>query len=199
MNRRTVLLGVCSAALGGGAFVGSGSRIESQRGLRLRVTTDGSAFLGMTPLATPNSNEYVTLGEDGSLTIDITDHDSPEEPDTRPGTGVNSGAVAYFDGMFELCNRGSEAACLGYTLPEGVVANGVGAQTVSFYSVERDADGEVTNRRIIEAGQKRLLELGECAEMGVRTVTPGIRPDEGPLVDGEVVVTAAVDGDCVSD
>jgi hypothetical protein len=201
MNRRTFIVGAGSTVLGGSALVGSGafSSVESQRAVSIEVATDESAYLGLKPLDTPNSNNYVALDDEGHLTIDIAEHDDFDGPETQPGTGVNSDSRTYFDGMFELCNQGKEGACLSYSLPDGVVANAVDAQTVAFYYVERDSDGMVTNRRVVQEGEELLLELGDCTEMGVRTVTEGVSADDGPLIEDEVVVTADVDGDCFGD
>lgn len=198
MDRRNFLLGLGSASIGGAALVGSGafSRVESHRDVSIQVATDENAYLGLKPLDTPNSNNYVELDENGHLTINIAEHNDFDGPDTRPGEGVNSDSFTWFDGMFDLCNQGKEGACLSYALPSGVVENDVDEQTVAFYYVERDSAGAVTNRRIVDENEEILLELGECAEMGVRTVTKGVDSDNTPLIDGEATVTADVDGDC---
>jgi len=203
MQRRKFLLGMGSAAAGGSALIGSGafSRVESQRDVSIQVATDPNAYLGLKPLDTPNSMNYVALDDLGHLQIDISDgglRDGHEAHDDH-GLGVNSDSFTYFDGMFDICNQGKEDACIAYELPDSVVENEVDEQTVTFYYDERHSDGEVTNRRMVEAGEEIPLALGECAEIGVRTVTKGISADQTPLIDGDVVVTADVDGDCFGD
>ncbi len=200
MKRRNFLIGAGAASIGGSALIGTQafSDIESHRSITVQVAEDPNAYLGMKPLDTPNGRNYVGLDDQGHLEIDIGEHDDFEgDPDgASPGEGVNSDSFTWLDGLFELCNQGKEGACVSYALPEGVVANDVDEQTVSFYYVERDSDGAVTNRRMVGEGEEILLELGECAEIGVRTVTKGISADDTPLVDGEVALTADVDGDC---
>ncbi len=203
MKRRNFLIGAGAASIGGSALLGTQafSTLESHRSITVQVAEDPNAYLGMKPLDTPNSNNYVGLDDQGHLEIDISEHDDFEaDPDgAAPGQGVNSDSTTWLDGLFELCNQGKEGACISYALPEGVVENDVEEQTVTFYYVDRDEEGAVTNRRMIEEGEEILLDLGECAEVGVRTVTKGISADDTPLVDGEVTVIADVDGDCFGD
>ncbi|MFP8889887.1 hypothetical protein ACLI4U_08950 [Natrialbaceae archaeon A-CW2] len=184
MKRRNFLVGVGGTAIGGSALLGTGafSRVESDRMVTIQVANDSDAYLGMKLLDTPNSNNFVDYDENGHLYIDIADQPS------AGGEGVNSDSYTWFDGMFELCNQGKADATISYELPEGVVENDVDEQTVAFYYIE---DGE---RVIVEEGQGVPLDLGECEEIGVRTVTKGIAADETPLINGMVTVTADAPG-----
>ena len=191
MQRRKFLIGTAGAAIGGSALVGSGafSRVESQRQVSIEVATDEDAYLGFKLLDTPNSNNYVDYDYDGHIYIDI--HESGSG-----GYGVNSDSFTYFDGMFEICNQGKADAEVSYTLPDPThpsldgsweaPADGYDEQVVGFYWLD-DQGG----RHFVEEGQDVPLELGDCVEMGVRTVTKGVdATGEEPLIDGEVVVTA---------
>ena len=203
MKRRNFIIGAGAASIGGSALIGTQafSTIESHRSITVEIAEDPNAYLGMKPLDTPNGRNYVGLDDQGHLEIDIGEHDDFEgDPDgASPGEGVNSESFTWLDGLFELCNQGKEGACISYALPEGVVENDVEEQTVTFYYVERDDERAVTNRRMVGEGEEILLELGECAEIGVRTVTKGVDAADTPLVDGEVALTADVDGDCFED
>jgi len=195
MKRRNFLIGVGGTAIGGSALLGSGafSRVESHRDVAIQVANDANAYLGLKLLDTPNSNNFASYDEDGHLAIDIGDFGADGDYEYTTGTGVNSDSTTWFDGMFELCNQGKADATVSYELPEGVPENDVDEPTVTFYYVERDDEGAVTNRRMLDEGEGILLELGECAEVGVRTVTKGIDATEdgdGPLINGEVMLTA---------
>ncbi len=186
-----------STAAGASALIGSGafSRVESQRNVTIQVANDKNAYVGYKLLDTPNSNNYVAYDENGHIFINIADQAE------GGGEGVNSDSFTYFDGLFELCNQGKADATVSYELPEPTRSSidgnwtapqeGYDQQVVAFYYVERDSDGHVTNRRIIAEGEEILLELGECTEIGLRTVTKGIDATiDEPLIDGDVVVTA---------
>lgn len=194
MKRRNFLIGAGGIAIGGSALLGSGafSRVESQRHVAIQVATDEDAYLGFKLLDTPNSNNYVEYDEKGHIEIDISESENG-------GYGVNSDSFTWFDGMFEICNQGKADADVYYTLPD---VNEYGhpsfgddweapdedydEQAVGFYWI--DDDGE---RHFVDEGDPKHLELGECVEMGVRTVTKSIdATEEEPLIEGEVVVTA---------
>jgi len=206
MERRKFLIGTGALAAGGAAALGSGafSRVESQRQVSIEVANDANAYLGMKLLDTPNSNNFVDYDENGHLYIDIGDFGADGDYDRRTGVGVNSDSFTWFDGMFALCNQGKADATISYELPENVPENSYQDQTeddpnprpnnreptevptVAFY-FKRD-DG---TRVILEPGRETPLGLGECEEVGVRTVTKGIDASGGTtLIDGDVVVTA---------
>jgi hypothetical protein len=218
MKRRTILAGLGATALGGSALLGSGafSRVDAQRDVTIQVATDENAYLGMKPLDTPNSNNFVELDDDGHLTIDVGEHSDAADENrdvTEPAQGVNSDSFTFFDGMFDLCNQGKEAACLSYDLPEAPDARAYGddfiapdpaydQQVITFYYISEGGDdpGDAGDRIMIQEGQSVPLPLGECKEIGLRTVTKGVDATlDAPLVEGEAVVTADVDGDCFDD
>jgi hypothetical protein len=209
MKRRNFLIGAGGIAIGGGALLGSGafSRVESQRQVTVQVANDENAYLGLKPLDTPNSNNFVELDDDGHLTIDIGEHSDPVGNGTdvtENPLGVNSDSFTFFDGMFELCNQGKAEADISYELPDspdGRDYNGnftapdpdYDEQVLTFYYISEGGDdpGNEGDRILVQEGQTVPLPLGECKEIGVRTVTKGVDatlPD--PLVDGEVVITA---------
>ena len=211
MERRKFLIGTGALAAGGAAALGSGafSKVQSQRQVSIQVANDRNAYLGLKPLDTPNSNNYVELDDEGHLRMDIGEHTDfdPVEGGAQPGEGVNSDSFTWFDGMFQLCNQGKEDATISYELPEGVPENSYQDQpendpdtrpdnrnatevpTVAFYFKRPDG-----TRVILEPGRETSLGLGECEEVGVRTVTKGIDASDDTgidtLIDGEVVVTA---------
>ena len=102
MQRRKFLYGVGASAIGGSALVGSGafSRVESQRDVSIQVAQDPDAYLGLVPMDTPNSDNYVGLDEYGHLEIDIADQ--------TEGEGVNSNSTTWFDGLFKIVNQGKD-------------------------------------------------------------------------------------------
>lgn len=208
MKRRNFLVGVGGTALGGSALLGSGafSRVESHRQVSIQVANDENAYLGLKPLDTPNSNNYVELDENGHLTIDIAEHDDFDagSNDGAPGEGVNSDSFTWFDGMFEICNQGKADAEITYELPNSPDARAYGNDYVApdadfdeqvvgfYYDGTTDNDSSTTDERIfLEAGETLPLALGECVTVGVRTVTKGVDATvDAPLIDGQVSLTA---------
>jgi len=203
MQRRKFVIGLGATASGGAAALGTGafSRVESQRQVSIQVATDANAYLGMVPMDTPNSNNYVSTDGDGHLTIDVGEHDDFDGPDTQPGQGVNSDSFTWFDGMFQLCNQGKADAEISYELPDPPADRDFGGnwtapeegydeQVVAFYYMNDDGE-----RIIVTDDDTVPLPVGECEEIGLRTVTKGVdATTEAPLIDGEVVVTADAPG-----
>ena len=204
MKRRSFLIGAGGIAIGGSALLGSGafSRVESQRMVTIQVATDENAYLGFKLLDTPNSNNYVDYDDNGHIFIDIADQAE------GGGEGVNSDSFTYFDGMFELCNQGKADATVSYELPDPPddrpdIGDDWTApdpdyddQVVGFYYIaDEDDDDPAGTRVFVEEGQEVPLALGDCVEMGVRTVTKGVDATiDAPLIDGEAVVTADAPG-----
>lgn len=200
MDRRKFLIGMGALTAGGAAALGTGafSRVESQRHVSIQVAQDPDAYLGLKLLDTPNSNNYVELDEKGHLTIDI-------DESGNEGYGVNSDSFTWFDGMFEICNQGKADAMISYELPDVEEAGhpsfdgsweaphgDYDEQAVGFYYIATEEDADPVGTRVfVEEGQEVPLELGDCVEIGVRTVTKSIDATiDEPLIDGEIVVTA---------
>lgn len=199
MKRRNFLIGVGGAAIGGSAILGSGafSRVESQRAVTIAVAADPDAYLGMSVIESSlNSTNFVSLDENGHLEIDVGDFGADGSYDYDTGVGVNSNSFTYFDDMFRLCNQGKADAMISYELPDPPTDSAIGPdweapdpdydeQVVAFYFVRDDG-----TRVIVEEGEEVPLPVGECDNVGLRTVTKGIDADIGELVDGDVVITA---------
>lgn len=199
MKRRNFLIGVGGAAIGGSAILGSGafSRVESQRAVTIAVAADPDAYLGMSVIESSlNSTNFVSLDENGHLEIDVGDFGADGSYDYDTGVGVNSNSFTYFDDMFRLCNQGKADAMISYELPDPPTDSDIGPdweapdpdydeQVVAFYFVRDDG-----TRVIVEEGEEVPLPVGECDNVGLRTVTKGIDADIGELVDGDVVITA---------
>lgn len=199
MKRRNFLIGVGGAAIGGSAILGSGafSRVESQRAVTIAVAADPDAYLGMSVIeGSLNSTNFVSLDENGHLEIDVGDFGADGGYDYETGLGVNSNSFTYFDDLFRLCNQGKADAMISYELPDPPADSGIGSdweapdpdydeQVVAFYFVRDDG-----TRVIVEEGEEVPLPVGECDNVGLRTVTKGIDADIGELVDGDVVITA---------
>lgn len=190
MQRRNFLVGVGGAAIGGSALLGSGAftRVESHRSVTVAVANDAQAYLGMSPLDSLNSQNYVALDDNGHIYIQIDGEGDQQDIDGNDGPigeGVNSDSLTYFDGMFELCNNGKDDAFISYELPEDAELNEDEVPAVAFYYVTDSGD-----RRVIEDGEELLLEVGECDVIGVVTRTKGVDASVGELVDGDVVITA---------
>ena len=203
MDRRKFLLGVGGASIGGSALLGSGafSRVESQRSVEIAVAQDPDAYLGLKPLDTPNSQNYVALDDDGHLYIQIDGEGDQQDVDGEGpmGEGVNSDSRTWFDGMFEICNQGKEDACVSWEFGDDFEKRDE-AELVFYYDGDQDDDPSTEGRVNVEEGREVLLGLGECAVMGLRTETFGVdATEDAPLFDGEIRLIADVDGDCFED
>ncbi|WP_252699775.1 hypothetical protein [Natronosalvus vescus] len=212
MKRRNFLVGVGGTALGGSALLGTGafSRVESTRAVNIAVATDEDAYLGLKPLDTPNSQNYVALDENGHLYVQIDGEGDQQDVggDGPIGEGVNSNSRTWFNGMFEICNQGKD---------EALVYIDVGG--LEFHSSSNDgindagepvADVQVTNENLEIYDQSIIrddddgwvhgpgavaLDVGECVTASIVTSTFGIDATAGePLVSGDAVVTAISDG-----
>ena len=197
MERRKFLIGVGGTAVGGSALIGSGafSRVESDRAVNIEVAPDDEAYLGLVPLDTPNSNNYVDLDNNGHLYVDIADQ--PE------GEGVNSNSKTTFEGMFDICNNGKDTATI-YIDVAGLeyhpsASDGINADGGPIADV-RDEDG---NSIIMDSsddwdapGFEALeLETGECETMKIVTQTYGVDATvDEPLVSGNATVVADAPG-----
>jgi hypothetical protein len=201
MQRRNFLIGVSGTAVAGSALLGTGafSRVESQRNVAIQVATDEDAYLGMGVIdESANSTNFAELDENGHLAIDIGDFDDGTY-DYDPGVGVNSDSFTYFDDLFRLCNNGKADANISYQLPDVGDAGhssldgsweapdtDYDEKVVAFYWINDDGD-----RVIVDEEQDVPLPVGECENIGLRTVTKGIDATTGEaLLDGTVVITA---------
>ena len=191
MQRRKFLIGAAGTAIGGSALLGSGAftRVESQRNVAIAVAADPDAYLGMSVIEDSlNSTNYVDLDEKGHLFIDI-----GENP--NGGLGVNSDSFTYFDDLFRLCNNGKADANISYELPEGGFNESgnweapderYDEQIITFYFQREDG-----TRVMVEEGEEVPLEVGECDNIGLRTVTKSVSAiDNDTLIDDEIVITA---------
>ena len=198
MQRRNFLIGVSGTAVAGSALLGTGafSRVESHRDVRIEVADDSEAYLGMVPLDTLNSQNYVSTDENGHLYIQIDgegDQQNIEGNDGPIGTGVNSNSYTYFDGMFDLCNNGKADANIEYSLENANVLENdePDEPTFAFYYIATEDDADPAGTRVlVNEDQSVPLEVGSCVTIGVRTCTKGIDASDTPLVDGPVQVIA---------
>jgi len=198
MQRRNFLIGVSGTAVAGSALLGTGafSRVESHRDVRIEVADDSEAYLGMVPLDTLNSQNYVSTDENGHLYIQIDgegDQQNIEGNDGPIGTGVNSNSYTYFDGMFDLCNNGKADANIEYSLENADVLENTEEDepTFAFYYIATEDDADPAGTRVlVNEDQSVPLEVGSCVTIGVRTCTKGIDASDTPLVDGPVQIIA---------
>lgn len=99
MERRTFVMGLGSAAVGGSALVGSGafSSVEAERTVEVETADDADAFLGL-------STDSPYANEDGG-TLELT---FSSEADTEDGDGLPPRANTEITDAFEIENNGTE-------------------------------------------------------------------------------------------
>jgi len=200
MDRRKFLIGTAGTALGGSAILGSGafSRVESHRDVTIQVAEDPDAYLGLDGTGSKNSNNYVEIDEHGHLAIDI----SGDEDNEDLGEGVNSDSFTWFDSMVEVCNQGKEG--VGFYIeepgdddfPEGIDAKDEdGNARLQFYTGSAaGSQGDDGTESVMGEDNAVDIPLGECVELGVRTVTKGVdATEEDTLFGDEITLIADVD------
>ena len=197
MQRRHVLLGV-GAAASGSALIGTGafSRVESHRDVTIEVAEDPDAYLGMSGTGSANSDNYVSIDDNGHLAIDISDSGND-------GHGVNSDSYTWFDSMIQVCNQGKEE--VGFYIetledddfPDGIDATEDDEPRLQFYTgTAAGSQGDDGTSSVMGLSNATAIPVGECVELGVRTYTKGIDATaEDTLFGDDVTVVADVDTD----
>ncbi|WP_418284689.1 DUF1102 domain-containing protein [Halorubrum sp. DTA46] len=186
MKRRSFVLGAGSAAATGSAILGSGafSRVESQRQVTVQLAEDTDAYLGLKPIDTPNSNNFVELDENGHLKIDIGDYDDGTYE--RPtGVGVNSDSNTRFDGMFDICNQGKAQAEVCFMFDyDDMVDHG-----------DPNLDFRDEYDKTLLCPNRKKIDVGECVRVSIDLASYDVDATSGdPLFDGDVLITADADG-----
>lgn len=186
MNRRTFLLGSTSVTAGGSALLGTGafSRVESQRQVTVKVAEDTNAYLGLKPIDTPNSNNFVELDENGHLKVDIGDYDDGSY-DRPTGVGVNSDSNTRFDGMFDICNQGKAQAELCITFDHDDFIDD-GDPNLDF----RDGYDKT-----LLCPNRKTIDVGECVRVSIDLASYDVNANsDEPLFDGDVIIQADAEG-----
>ena len=211
MERRKFLIGTAGAAIGGSALVGSGafSRVESQRTVNIEVAKDEDAYLGLVPLDTPNSQNYVAHDEYGHLYVQIDGEGDQQEVggDGPEGEGVNSNSRTWFEGMFDICNQGKDTATIWIDVadlnfhPSVQATDGIndkGEPVADVYYKDGDDEVSILRDSSDDSWQPDAgitLETGQCETMHIKTSTFGVNATEGsPLVEGTATIVADAPG-----
>ena len=192
MNRRQFLATTGLGAMGTSALLASGaySGVAADRHATIEVATDPDAYLGLSPIDTPNSDNYATIDGNGHLAIAI-----GENP--NGGQGVNSNSTTWFDGLFEICNGGTATASVSVEPYEN--------DHVDLYrqsEMESNQDGPASNQdeperpSLVGTENAVTLAVGDCVVAGVRTETHGVdATGDEPLFDESVTFVADADPD----
>ncbi len=200
MDRRKFLIGMGALTAGGAAALGTGafSRVESQRDVVIQVAEDPDAYLGLSGTGSANSDNYVYIDGKGHLSIDI-----GENP--NGGLGVNSDSFTWFDSMVQVCNQGKEAA--GFYIhelsdddfPDGIDATGpepyADEPRLMFYTgTAAGSQGDAGIESVMGKDNAIVIDVGECIELGLRTMTKSVSAkDHDQLFGDEVTLIADVD------
>jgi hypothetical protein len=197
MKRRNFVLGIGGASVGGSALLGTGafSRVESQRDVTIAVAEDPDAYLGLSGTGSINSENYMRLDEKGHIAIDV-----GENP--NDGLGVNSDSFTWFDSMIQVCNQGKEGVEFyieepgNDDFPDGIDATGPAPYDdeprLQFYTGEAAGVGDDGTSSVMGKANAIDIPVGECIELGVRTMTKGVNANDGTLFSEEVQLIADV-------
>ncbi|UWG50670.1 DUF1102 family protein [Halalkaliarchaeum sp. AArc-CO] len=188
MERRKLLIGMGSLAVGGAAAMGSGAftSVEADRTVQVDVANDANAFLALEGKDTPNGNEYVANdGTSGTLTLDFSST-------SEGGNGLNQNGETIIRDLFEIHNQGTQEVVVGVTdLPDGM----------SIYADDDDVvppEGITLNQDAQGAGSNNLprLDAGESlTRVGVIFRVDDELGDGGPAdallnFDGTITINA---------
>lgn len=199
MERRNFLVGIGGVSIGGSALLGTGafSRVESQRDVTIAVAEDPDAYLGLSVIEESlNSTNYVDIDGKGHIWINV-----GENP--NGGVGVNSDSFSWFDNMIRVCNQGKEG--VGFYIeepgdddfPNGIDATGPAPYDdeprLQFYTGEAAGVGDDGTSSVMGEANAVDIPVGECIELGMRTMTKGVNAFDGALFREEVRLIADVD------
>jgi len=199
MKRRKFLIGSGALAAAGSAALGTGafSGVAATRSVSIEVAADPNGYLGLRPLdgedgrpETDNGSMYVELDDDGALVIEIGDNQNG-------GEGVNTDARTMFDSLFEICNQGTDDACVSWTVGPNFEKRDEAELIV--YHEGSTTGGSSTDRVELDRGEPIPIGVGECATIGMGAETFGVDADaDGALVRGDLTFTADTEGDCLA-
>jgi len=201
IDRRTVLIGLGTLTVGGGAAIGTGafSSVEASRTVTIETTGDGAALLGLAPADRPDhtadpatdGNAFVDEPDDGTIEINLDGTADAE------GEGLAQNAVTGFRNLVTITNNGTQIVDelrLEFTETAGDVT---APETFAFFVDQVDSDGDgqdrvVDNADILtgENGIPGSLAPGEAINFGIDVDLKNGGDPVGELPeDGEYTVT----------
>lgn len=183
MKRRNVLIGMGSLAAGSAVTMGTGAftQVEARRNLTVETARDADAFLALSELDSPNSDQFVDASGGRSNTLSIT----IDETDAG-GTGVNEQAEIFFDDLFRIRNQGTQAAWV------WIRSNTRG---VGFYKGDQEVSISTDRGNIGPRPTIQYLTVGESIDVGMSINTVGTPNDR----DSQIEVVAEADESDVPD
>lgn len=150
MNRRKVLLGMGTAAIGSGAAFGSGAftQMTADRSASITVQNDANGLVALTEGSEGSVSEFISTNSNGELTINLSgsEQGTPEgvnsggsfqiggsTSSTNIGTSTDDGGTTYtFDSTpaFKIKNNMSNGITVGFANNFSQTALGSGTQTI---------------------------------------------------------------------
>jgi len=177
-NRRKFITGLSALAAGSAAAVGTGAFTSTQadRDLTVAVADDASAYLGLEPAGSANSNAYASVGSNGQVSLDLSSTGNG-------GTGLNKNAETRIDELLIVSNQGTQTVNVWVDIGLGNVS---GIDNSDLYFFPGDAtDTRLNNGAGSETDEVLALTPGESA-------TLGLFADIGDVSSVDTTVTAEV-------
>ena len=213
MKRRQVILGAGATVTGGSALIGSGafSAVSAERDLAVTVADDADSYLRLAPCEEDDSNrDYLTNYDgDGLFGIDLAG-----DNDRVDGQGVNLEARTRFHNLFEVCNQGTNDACVDFAfagdvpLIEGPVPDrfedldgieDVGEEdadpAIVFYKGDDPSDVIDLSGPDPDSPNAIELDTGECQCIGLEVRVFGV-DEPGTLLDTDLEIVADANAEC---
>lgn len=195
MKRRTMLLGLGTAA--GGLAVGTGAftSVTAERDVEVSVVEEDDAFLALDPLDNPGNGEYAEIDDDtGEFFLQLTETD-------EGGDGLNPEAVTAADDVFKVRNQGTEEIELTLT-PDTPEAEGDDISGAPLFLDQNDLvdDSADTNQKVLlgvlpqgEVPTEPItIPVGESVTYGLVAAVSSNVNEEDVIDDDEIVFEAEV-------
>ena len=193
MKRRTMILGLGTAA--GGLAVGTGAftSVAADRDVTVEVTGDADAFLSLNPLDNPGNGEYAEVDDSGEFFLQLTET-------AEGGSGLNPEAVTPAADVFEVENQGTEEIELTLT-PDTPEAEGEDISGAPLFLDDDDLEGDVPGDQEVLLGvlpqdevptEPITIPVGESVTYGlVAVVSSDVDGEDEDMIDADGIVFEA--------
>ncbi|NLV09715.1 hypothetical protein GOC74_07205 [Halomicrobium mukohataei] len=140
MNRRNLLIGIGTAAVGSGAVLGSGAltQVQADREVQIGVNDDSSALLGLNPT---DEVPEVSSSSDGEIQFLLPDNLNDEAVTTFGTMSGSSGNKSVDTAAFKISNGDAGSDSNSPALNISATVNGSnGTDILNFLTVDSDSN-----------------------------------------------------------
>lgn len=192
MQRRNLLIGMGSIAAGSAATLGTGAftEVTAERQVNVNVVNDTQGYMSFVINNDEVQNgQYATMNDDGQVELNFTGDAGSNSFGGPAGTGVNTDAVYYFDGVFGIANQAegeSFTPQIEFIPDDDKSDEAIGIYAVAAGGIKNESDPDLTTANTASPGG--LPEGTANYSVGVAIDTRGLA--EGADIGGSIRVTA---------